>query len=328
MVKSAPASSAKSSKGKQPVSISRLGLLLAWRGWLKTAILIAIAIVFGLGAQLDLIPMRVVSLAATFAVLVAPAFIVVRHYRERKADRGRLVLAGALCVLAMAAAAYPLAMAFFPKAEVEAHFNSAGEEQPLPVVDGGHEWVAEVHAPLVSTDSAYQVTYDFLFDSPAGKTPLEGRLSRSWSSVRAGYKKIGKQLVNNDRRVHHVSLDLAQSPSTLKLAKLNGQLAGPIEILLHPEPVTWLYLAAVSLPLALATAGFSLVETRKAKLSPVLVAVLFWLLFSFFYADNAMPDVWFKPFVFAVVAGGLAAYATSWVIHRVFGPLLSGAEKR
>jgi len=309
-------------KGKSPPGEMQLWFALAWNGWLKNTLWVLVALLFLAAWYFDLLPEDFLSLVLSLASLGVPVFLLAGRFVQLAPDlKGRLILT-LLAVLVFAASAYPVAMTLWPRESLRHRFEKEGDRVELAArPERGQEWIAEVHGRIAPTADAAHLNYEFRIGPEGSEEKLAGALTRNWTRVKAGYKSIGRKLVDNDRKLHHLDVDLSV-PGAATLKKLNGPLEGPLELSLRPEPVTWAYLAAIMLPLLLASALVEVfLDPRKKKMSLLPISA-FWLIFSFLFADNSMPGLGAGPFIMAAAVGLLGGFLCGWLLPKLLRPLM------
>lgn len=317
--KSAPASPSPSPSRPMPSSW-RLRFEMAWSSWLKP---VALILPFGLllfAWWLDLLPGE---LFEGILLLSLVAFCLYSLFGAAMA-KGKPLLRYGLLALTLglgAASAYPLYLTLFPTVVFTGNFAKEGESKPLPAsLPANDGWKAEVYGKMASSGGEYTVGYVFDFGENGRAGSLKGELKRSWAKVKAGYKSIGKKLVDNDHRVQVLEADLSTA-KTVTLKQLKGALEGPLHLSLSEEPASVFYLLAVGLPLLLLAAAFEASEDPEKRRAKLTLTAAFMILFSYLFADLSTPELWFNSFLFAALAAALGGLLLGWLLPKLLRPM-------
>lgn len=300
-------------------SPARLWLSMAWGAWLKTVVIAAVVGLLILAWFLDWLPNDLAAGVVLLIVLLFPFYALAGKVWQARVTwwRGAVL---ALGVAVFAVAGYPLYQTLFPTTVFSGSFAKEGDGAPLPAVPGGPEWKAEVSGQMAPSNGAYEVSYIFKMGPKGAETNVKGELTRTWGKVKAGYKSIGKRLVDNDKRVTNFEGDFS-SPGTVTLTKLSGALTGPLHLAVMEAPMSTWYFLVFGVPLILAAALLEATDEDGKRRPHLALATSFLAFFSAMYADFAMPDTWLNTLLFSALAAAVGGALLGWFLPKLFVPL-------
>jgi hypothetical protein len=266
----------------------------ALTGWiLPVGALLLAAAAWGL-YTLGLLPEGPAAAALAVVMAAVVALLMARPALSQSADPlgrgltfGAAALSAALCLSGAIGAVLP------GKPLVEAELGQTGETLALPAGLSGRVRLL-VHAPLPAGGTP---VVDFRL--AGAEAPIEGRVERTVSYARVG--RGSRAAVAHDHNETWVRGTVPAGVASLKLDRLNGQVAGPLQVALYGEVVppwlTWvLALVAVA---AAAVADSRLRKGNVAALSGMAVS------YGLLVAYNATPQSAVGTSMGAVLLGGL-----------------------
>jgi hypothetical protein len=293
-------------ESKAPSSLS-LWLEDAVPGWLLPLALVTVVVGGGALYIFDLIPERFTALVLAGGVAIGGAGYVTRDLSS--GARNQLGRAASLAagVVIFGLTLVPAIMVIVPGEPLATgSFKAEGEKIKLPPgVDGRVRLL--VHGRLGGAGEA-----TLSFDLKAGDTTIPGKLERTQSNVRAGRR--GTSTVSHEHNSDFLSAAIPAGVSELTLTRLEGNLAGELEIQIFRDhwPVS---LDAIMALLALAVVA-ALAARQNVKSSATAIAGLA-LGFGLLVEVLATPDVAVRAQIGALI---LAAIGGS-VVGTVFNSL-------
>ncbi len=294
--------------------------------WLEDALtswilpVAAIAAVAGTGALYAAGLVSEVSTAALVAVAapVAVAVVMVRPALEAGRDAGSRALLVAAAILTLVVTVVPALQAILPGPPLlGGDVGIEGETIPVPAGIGGR--VRLLVAGRLKEGGEPQVTFAFT----GTREPIEGKLERTTSYARVG--RLGRERVTHDHTSDWYEGVLSPGATALRLARLQGQLGGRLQVLVYrdwlPHGLQTIAALAVLLLAAVADAragvkGSSAVDSG--------MSLAFGLLVSF----NATPASAVGPAVGGVILGAMGGALAGAVADWIGRKLVPAARKR
>ncbi len=300
----------------------RVALWVAWDSWLKNLLFVALAIMAVALFLFGLIPPWILGSITVVAVLVIPtALIAIKLLRYKENSKARTMIWSVFLLAVFAVAAYPPIATWLGNQQTrQLTFQAEGDKQELSGLDpSSPSWLFEVQGKLKQTDKPSSVSYSFSLHDKNRKQNIKGSLKRSWSKVRVGYKTKGKKLTDQNHKVHMLSANFGEN-SKLELTHLAGKMDGPLEVILRPEPVTWLYLLSLEVPLLFLGGILDESESDKKRGIQLTSQATFLMTFATIFADNWMPGVWFNAVMLAILCAVAASLILGFLVPRLMRP--------
>jgi hypothetical protein len=251
------------------------------------------------------------------APLVA-ALVAVRPALDQGRDRGGRLLAGAAALLALALSAVPAVRTILPGAPLFAgDVGIEGEGVAVPSGVGGRVKL------LVSGKLPQAGDPSVAFAFGGTERPLEGKLERTYGYARVG--RAGRARVTHDHTSDWYEGTLRPGATELRLDRLQGQLAGRLQVSVYRDwlPHSWLLALSVALLLVAAAA-----DARLGLKGNVAVPVGMSLAFGLLVAFNATPAAAVGPAVGGVVLGAMLGALAGAVAGLLARKIVPAARRR
>lgn len=295
-----------------PSSLS-LWLEEALTGWVLPAAALAVVVVTGILYYAGLVSEAAAGGLVSVAAPLLAAALMLRPLVESGRDRGGKALVAVAAVATLLASAVPALRSILPGEPLfQGDVGIEGEAIPVPAGVQGNVRVL-VHGKL-GQGGEPSVAFTLAGSEPA----IEGRLERTFGYARVG--RGGRARVAHDHTADWFEGTLPPGATALRLAKLQGQLGGRLEVAAYHQwlPRGWLWAVAVAV-LLLAAAADARLGLKGNTAVPSGMALAFGLLVAY----NATPFAAAGPAVGGVVLGamvGALAGAIAGVIGRKLVP--------
>jgi hypothetical protein len=295
-----------------PSSFS-LWLEEALTGWLLPVAALAIVVATGILYYAGIVSEAAAGGLVCVAAPLLAAVLMLRPLVESGRDRAGKVLVAAAAGATLLAGAAPALRSIVP-GEPLFRGDVGVEGETIPVPAGAHGNVRVLVHGKLGQGGEPSVSFTLAGSEPA----IEGRLERTVGYARVG--RGGRARVAHDHTADWFEGALPPGAVALRLARLQGQLGGRLEVAVYRQwlPRAWLWAVAAA-ALLLAAAADARLGLKGNSAVPSGMALAFGLLVAY----NATPFSAAGPAVGGVVLGamvGALAGAIAGVIGRKLVP--------
>jgi hypothetical protein len=286
----------------------------------RIVVIVGIALVaaIGVGYLTGAIGDRVVGIMMAAAIGLAAAGRFATTMLESAGSGAARASVVVLSAMLLALAVVPAVLTVEPGTPVaRGGLAAAGDSFRVPGSTQGSVRLL-VHGDL-STQGAAAVDFEL-----GGATkPLTGRIERSISTTRVGRRGVGQEA--HERNSEFLDGSLAAGQSSLKLERVEGPLAGALDVAVYPDRFPLgidILVGAVVLALA------ALLAARLQVGSDTVVLAGLAIGFGAVCHELVTPDSVVRPMIGAMIVGGIAGIAAGGLTGWGARKLLPAQQKR